>query len=411
MESGHTTIKTARTHKTDIYNVSVIMHANGGRINPRSASIMIPLPAMATIKMIRETRELAEFIAAATASGWAAMDTEFLRERTYSPELCLIQIAHADAAACIDPQAVEDLSPLGALLANPAVVKIFHSCRQDLEALDTRMPLCAAAVYDTQLAAAFCGYGSQASYAALVAAVCAVHLPKTHTRTDWSRRPLSAAQLQYAMDDVKYLAPLRRHLDELLAQHGRQQWHRDECVAAAHPANYRPAADPWQRLKGLGRLDTMGRACAQRLTGWREQKARDCNRPRGWILPTPALLAVCRQRPRTMAMLAEVDDLSPGIVKNSGRDILNLVERSAADGGEMRDDSSTRPEPLSAEQRHRVKKIMDLLARRAAETDISQALFANRREVENFVRGDSEQPLFHGWRAQLAGDEIRAEYS
>ena len=168
------------------------------------------IDGMNAINIIRSADELTAFIDAIGRTGWVAMDTEFLRERTYAPELCLIQAANDELTGCIDPLALDDLSALGALLADPAVVKIFHSCRQDLEALDTRTAIRAGNLYDTQLAAAFCGYGDQASYAALVEAVCGVRLPKSHTRTDWSRRPLSGAQLEYAMDDVKYLSPLRQ---------------------------------------------------------------------------------------------------------------------------------------------------------------------------------------------------------
>ena len=139
--------------------------------------------------MIERPEQLRAFVDAARACGEVALDTEFLRERTYLPQLCLIQAAYADAPAqCIDPLALDDLSPLNELLGDARVVKIFHSCRQDLEALDSRFEFRAANIYDTQLAAAFCGFGEQVSYAALVDELCAVHLPKAHTRADWSRR-------------------------------------------------------------------------------------------------------------------------------------------------------------------------------------------------------------------------------
>ena len=169
-----------------------------------------------------------------------------------------------------------------------------------LRALDTRTTIQAANLYDTQLAAAFCGYGDQVSYGQLVDEICAVHLPKTYTRADWRRRPLPAEQLEYAIDDVKYLPPLRRQLDQLLEQKGRSDWHRAECNLAIDPVHYR--FDPhnaWSRLKGVGSLDSAGRTCAQKLAAWREQKAHDRNLPRGWVLPPAALLQICRERPDT----------------------------------------------------------------------------------------------------------------
>ena len=387
---------------------------------------------MTAINIIRTAEQLAGFVDAAVRAGWVAMDTEFLRERTYAPELCLIQATNADNAdnadngnddltACIDPLApgLDDLSPLGDLLGNPGVVKIFHSCRQDLEALDTRADFRAGNLYDTQLAAAFCGYGNQVSYAALVEALCGVCLSKSHTRTDWSRRPLSDAQLAYAVDDVKYLPTLRRELDRLLAQKGRAEWHRDECAGAVDPANYRfDPENAWLRLKGIERLNAAAQGCAQKLAAWRERRAQRRNLPRGWILPTPVLLQICRRRPKTPAQLAEVNDINAGTVKHAGREIIALVAES-----ENRDARSACPtlQPLTTGQRRRVREIMALLEDRATQEALSRSLIANRQEVESFVRGQTETqtdtqtdtglPLFAGWRARLIGDEILARYA
>lgn len=374
------------------------------------------ISGVSAITIIRNAGELAGFINAASGSGWVALDTEFLRERTYAPELCLIQAAGEGFAVCIDPLALDDLSPVGDLLADRAVVKIFHSCRQDLEALDTRAAGRADNLYDTQLAAAFCGYGDQASYAALVEAVCAVRLPKSHTRTDWSRRPLSRAQLEYAMDDVKYLPPLRRELDRLLEQKGRAEWHRDECDRAVDPANYRFDPDKaWLRLKGFDRLDAAGRACARKLAEWRERKAQDRNLPRGWILPTPVLLQICRRRPGSPSSLAQINEISPGTVKHAGGEIIALVAQSKNNDEVETAEAACAPlQLLTPEQRRRVREIMGWLDHRAAQAEISRSLITNRQEVENFVRGQtdlSDSPLFSGWRAQLAGEEILARYS
>ena len=363
---------------------------------------------MRAITTIQTAEQLAKLVDTATAGGFVAIDTEFLRERTYSPILCLIQIQGDGFAACIDPLAIDDLSPLGELLANDAVVKIFHSCRQDLEAFDTRTETRAANLYDTQLAAAFCGYGGQASYAALVETMCAVHLPKSHTRTDWSRRPLSAAQLQYAMDDVKYLPDLREKLDARLCELGRVEWHREECEAAIDPRHYQfNPDDAWQKLKGADGMNARMRAAAKGLAAWREKKARHSNRPRTWILSNQALLQICRDRPKTAAQLADIDNITPGIVRHSGRQILAAIAAANA-FYDTRTDDTARPKNLTPAQRKRVGEIMQWLDQRATDAGINRALITNRREVVNFVRGDKDLPLFNGWRGEVAGKDILA---
>ena len=195
---------------------------------------------MSEKQIICSTDELRDYLAHvggdAECNRYLAIDTEFLRERTFTPELCLIQLCNHQSAVCVDPLAIQDLSPLGEVLENPAVVKIVHSCRQDLEAINTRLNNQVQNLYDTQLAAAFCGYGEQVSYAALVESICAVHLPKSYTRADWSLRPLPEAQIHYALDDVNYLPELYRELQQQLIDSGRSQWHVDECTRVASPA-------------------------------------------------------------------------------------------------------------------------------------------------------------------------------
>ncbi|MDA7960956.1 MAG: ribonuclease D [Gammaproteobacteria bacterium] len=376
---------------------------------------VLPLAAMPPSNMISTGARLAEFIAALGRGGWVALDTEFMRERTYAPQLCLVQLDDGENAACIDAPALRDLSPLAELLADESRVKIVHSCRQDLEALDTRgrLPKDFRNLYDTQLAAAFCGYGAQVSYAALVEELCNVHLPKSHTRADWSRRPLPPAQIQYALDDVKYLQPLRGALDRLLEKNGRADWLREECARAADPASYRfDPAGAWRRVKGAGRLDPAGRACVKELALWRERRARARDLPRNWVLPDAALLQLCRDRPRAEKQLARIEGIAAGLRKHAGREIVEIVARAEAaakhdDGGK----DEERAGPLTAQQRRLAKEILKWLEERAKDAGMSRTLVAARRDIEDFVRGQTDLPLFGGWRAQFAGEEIRARYS
>lgn len=359
--------------------------------------------------IISDARELAQFVAGLGRE--VSVDTEFLRERTFTPKLCLVQLTDGARTACVDPLAVEDLSPLGELLADPARRKIFHSCRQDLEAFDTRIDARAAGLYDTQLAAAFCGYGAQSSYAALVEALCQVRLPKAHTRADWSRRPLPRAELEYALDDINYLQPLRAILDRELAKRNCAEWHREECEYAARPAHYR--ADPdtaWLRVKGVARLDAPGQSCARLLAAWRERRALQSDRPRNWILPGDVLLNICRKRPATLQKLKAIKNIAPGVVKHSGARILDLVAQG------KREAPPRAPLPsLNAAQRARVKRILARIAEVAEQTGISQTLIASRPEVEDFARIDGsggvqlgDSRLLRGWRRQLIGEDLLA---
>ena len=213
------------------------------------------------------------------------MDTEFLRERTYRAELCLLQVTVGAEPRCIDPLALPALTPLQTLMAGTQPQKILHSGRQDLEVL---WPLTGpiAGVFDTQIAAALAGFPAQIGYAELVKRILGVELAKGQTRTDWSRRPLTAAQLDYALDDVRYLRPLRDHLREQLDRLGRLGWLEEDLTRLVDPAGLQP--DPsraWQRFKGISQLDEGRQRLIKSLAEWRERRAIQKNRPQ--LTPIP----------------------------------------------------------------------------------------------------------------------------
>ncbi|MGC1729615.1 MAG: ribonuclease D, partial [Steroidobacteraceae bacterium] len=217
------------------------------------------------------------------------LDTEFLRERTYRAQLCLVQLSSPAEVACVDPLALRDLSPLVALLTATHVVKVMHASRQDLEVLFPVAGL-TAPVFDTQIAAALAGFPAQVGYAELVRRVLGRELAKSHTRTDWSRRPLSVEQLEYAFDDVRYLLPLAEELQTRLGQLGRLEWLNEELGAIGDAGGF--AVDPeqaWLRIKGLRGLDPGRERLARELAAWRERRAVEHDRPRGWILEDVAL--------------------------------------------------------------------------------------------------------------------------
>ena len=358
-------------------------------------------------KLITDCRALDDCIRSIKQSSWVAVDTEFLRETTYYPLLCLIQIRTESVGICIDALAIDDLSPLQAIFADKNITKILHASRQDLEALDQRMdtPICN--LYDTQIAAALCGYGGQISYAGLVESICQVRLDKSHTRTDWAARPLSSAQLQYAIDDVNYLYRLQQALANQLSEFGRCAWHREECENTLKLENYRiDPQDVWQRLKGGAKIPIKYQHSAKALSIWREQKAQQRNRPREWILSTRALTEICKCQPSNLAQLAELKMVNANVVKFSGNAILNILNTASTGKTPVWHNYT----PSDKAQRKQLSEIINKLKSIAEASHISQSMLANRHDIEAMIVGKVTIPLLEGWRYEFCGKEIVAEF-
>ena len=245
------------------------------------------------------------------------LDTEFMRERTYYAQLCLLQMATSELAVCVDPLALPSLDALRPLMAEARLCKIVHAARQDLEVL---APVVGAVVnvFDTQVAAALVGFSAQVGYAELVREVLGVELHKNQTRTDWSRRPLSAAQIEYALDDVRHLPPLRERLGERLEELGRRAWFEEEMAQIGTESFAIEPQQAWLRIKAFADLDPDRQRLARTLGAWREQRAISSNRPRGWILPDAALRDIVLQVPRDRSALERLSELPEGIRENSG---------------------------------------------------------------------------------------------
>src|SRR5262245_28662514 len=249
--------------------------------------------------MIDTADALTAFAAGAARAAALALDTEFMREKTYRAELCLVQIADGAQPVCIDPLAV-DLAPLAPLLAAPGIVKVMHAARQDLEVMLPATGL-VQPVFDTQIAASLAGHPAQVGYAELTRRLLGVELPKAHTRTDWSRRPLSPEQQEYALDDVRHLGALRESLLETLRARGRLAWLEEDLAALGNADALRVAPeDAWRKVKGLPSLDPARQQLAQEIAAWRERRAVDRNRPRGWILDDACLREIVLRLPRTL---------------------------------------------------------------------------------------------------------------
>jgi ribonuclease D len=346
--------------------------------------------------------ELAQELAEAAAIG---MDTEFLRERTYRPQLCLLQLATPTRCECIDPLGQVDFSPFRPALTSAMPVKILHAARQDLEVL---WPLFGAVtpVFDTQIAAALCGMPAQVGYGELVRRLIGVEIDKSHTRTDWSRRPLSTAQLAYAVDDVRYLAPLRDALLEQLDRLGRRIWLEEELRPLATEASL--FVDPeraYERLKGVLELDSDRQRLAQRLAAWRERRASDRNRPRAWILDDAGLRALLAVAPRSVSALQALPELTAGFIENSGTDILRVIEEAGLPTHLPPLPGRPRPDALFNDC---VKKLGSAVRDAATQLSIAPELLATRRDLEQIARGERDVPPLQGWRRGVVGDALLA---
>jgi ribonuclease D len=355
--------------------------------------------------VVTSTAALAELTAQLSAQARIGLDTEFLRERTYRAQLCLVQLSGSATAACVDPLALTDLAPLAAVLSAPAVTKVMHASRQDLEVL---LPIAGLTrpVFDTQIAAGLMGLPAQIGYAQLVRQLLGKDLPKSHTRTDWSRRPLSAEQIEYALDDVRYLLPLAQLLQDELARLGRLAWLGEELavLADARPLTIEPE-EAWRRIRGLHDLDPARVRLARALAAWRERNAVEHNRPRGWILEDAVLREIVMQVPRTPESLAQLPDMPPGLVKRRAAELLACVAAAQVSDPPPAAPGRARPDPAKAAL---VKKLGTLSQAVATELNLVPEVLATRRDLEQLADGRRDGALLNGWRRAVLGERLLA---
>ena len=353
---------------------------------------------------IADTADAVTDLAASLAeSASIGLDTEFLRERTYRAELCLLQLSAGNDAVCVDPLAVTDLGALAGPLTADSVVKVMHASRQDLEVLLPAVGL-VRPVFDTQIAAALAGFAAQVGYAELVRRLLGVELPKAHTRTDWSRRPLSPEQIEYALDDVRHLFPLRLTLEEQLDKLGRLSWLAEELAGLADSRAL--ATDPqeaWRRLKGLRGLDSARERLAQGLAAWRERRAMERNRPRGWILDDAALRELIVRVPRSIAALQASAEVPEGVVRHCGEELLAIIAAADVPNPAPALDMRQRPDPA---RNALVKKLGALVQATATELSISPEVLATRRDLERLAEGGRDIPALQGWRLPVIGARL-----
>jgi ribonuclease D len=377
----------------------------GATLAPCAAAIVQVIAAARLQRIVTTAPALAELAAQLSAQPRIGLDTEFLRERTYRAQLCLLQVSAGDEAACIDPLALPEQSPLAAVLTAAAPVKVMHASRQDLEVL---LPVTGLThpVFDTQIAAALTGLPAQIGYAELVRRLLGRELAKSHTRTDWAHRPLSAAQLDYALDDVRFLLPLAERLEAELARLGRLAWLHEELAALADPRAL--SIDPecaWQRLKGLRDLDPARTRLARALAAWRERNAISHDRPRGWILDDQVLREIVLRVPRTAEALAAIPEMPAGLVKRRGAELLACISAAEVPEPPPPLPARARPDPL---KNALLKKLAALSQATAAELNLAPEVLATRRDLEQLADGRRDGALLSGWRRTVIGERLLA---
>ena len=358
---------------------------------------------MPSCDIVTDSAALQALCLTLSGSSAIALDTEFLRESTYRAELCLLQIAAGGVICAVDPLTLPSLQPLAQIMGHAGITKVLHAGRQDFEVLADVAPVLGP-VFDTQIAAALCGFPAQIGYADLVQQLLGVTLAKSATRTDWSRRPLSAVQLDYALDDVRYLLPLRDLLLARIDKLGRRAWLDEDLALATDPA--RLAIDPekiWRRVRGLGELDPARLRLARALGAWREQRAIARNRPRGWILHDDAVRDIVHQVPRNGTQLAALSSIPQGVASACGNELLALVRAAEVSDPPPPLPRRARPDPAFTAQVQRLSAIIQAHAR---ELELAPEILATRRDLEDLARGDDQ--ALRGWRRALLAADCHA---
>ena len=358
---------------------------------------------------IASQHELEEFVERAGAADVLAIDTEFLREKTYYPKLCLLQMATHDEAVIVDPFAIDDLSVLKPLLENEHIVKLFHAGHQDIEILLYEIDCMPKPLFDTQVAAALLGQTQQIGYAPLVHAICGVKLKKTDSYTDWSARPLSDSQLSYAKDDVVYLPKLYDAMTEKLRAKGRLHWLDAEFDEMTNPELYMPDEhEMFRRLKHVGQLSSRQLAAAREMASWRELAARKRNLPRRWVLTDEQIVEACRREPKTIDDLFMVRGVRERLTTRDAREVMALVRAaldSAPDTWPVLN-TKTRSEPNVDVQ---VEMLMPIVRMKAKACGIAIPTLASSSDLTALARGKRKGlDILKGWRREIVGEDLIA---
>lgn len=358
--------------------------------------------------LIDSQHELDALIPALTSAGHIGCDTEFVRTQTYWPHLCLVQVSTGDTTACIDVLADLDSTAFRRTVLGHPEALIFHAVKQDLEAWYAAWNELPAAVFDIQVAAGLLGFQPQIGYANLVRELLDIELDKDQTRTDWSRRPLTARQIRYATDDVAYLHDLNDILRERLLAEGRLEWALEDCRALLDVRLYdTPPEEAWQRISGIPYLPVETQARARALTEWREQRAKQSDRPRRWIMADKPMMQIAKNNPATQDELRRVPDLPAALIRNQGKNILQTIRRAneAFGKGDLALEQKTVP---VAPDRKAVKHLTGIVRDTAGELGIAPELLATRRDIADILNNVADVRALDGWRRPVIGEKLLA---
>ena len=358
--------------------------------------------------LINTTHDLENLCSRLQGVPWMAIDTEFMRESTFFPKLCLLQLATSQLVACIDVLSIKDISKLIDLIYNKNITKVMHAARQDMEIFYHLRGELPQPIFDSQIAAPLLGYPEQIGYAALVETLIGVHLSKAHTRTDWSYRPLSNDQLRYAADDVRYLAQLYPVLCRKLEDLNRLDWLADDFVALTNPSQYeRTPEQAWLRIKGHQQLRGSRLAVLQALAAWRERTAQSEDRPRNWVLRDENLLDLAKIQPIDKSEMTRIRGINTQFIHNYGDIVVTIVKesREQAPIPKPPDIVVTRP---SAGQEAVIDLLLTATRVLGDQHTINPAVITNRKELERMINGDLTVNVLSGWRRKLAGEYLLA---
>jgi len=360
--------------------------------------------------LIQTTEELEAFCARLSGYDFVTVDTEFIREKTYFPRLCLIQIACVDEAACVDPLAKDiDLAPLTELMLNEKVVKVFHAARQDVEIFYNMTKKIPIPLFDTQIAAMVCGFRDSVSYQELVSKLLKVTLDKSMRFTDWARRPLSKEQVAYALNDVTYLRDVYVKLKETLDKSGRGTWLAEETGVLTNPATYavRPD-DMWKRFKPTSKKP-LYLAMLKALAAWREEEAIRADRPRKHILRDEMLLDLAVAMPDSEEEMGKLRSLSAGFARGRlGKALLDVIRKVKKADPATYPAFEEKPE-LPAYVCPLQKMLRLLLSVQAAKNGVAEKMIASQDELDALAAFENaDVPCVKGWRYDVFGKDALA---
>ena len=353
--------------------------------------------------LITTNEELKELISKALQAPAVGIDTEFVWERTFYPQLGLVQLAIEEECYLIDPIAIKDLSSLGELLADPSVVKILHDAQQDLTILKMATGAEPKNIFDTRLAYGFCSDTSILSLSALLEKTLGVSLPKTETRANWLMRPLTDKMFEYACDDVKYITELMHVIVDSAEKQNTASWLQDELKKYDCPSLY-TEIDPreyYRKIKGIDQLKGTKLAVLRELAAWREKTARSKDRPRGHIVHNNVLIGLSFKCPSTLGALKKIDRLSPNAISKYGEDLLKCVKKGLNTPLELQ------PAAVGRLQRKKIaRQIFEVIEQIAISFNIDPNLICSRKELTMLL--DSREGInykksriFKGWRDEF----------